>query len=128
MRDRPSAAELLAAARRALLHELVPALPEDRVEATERVATAIAIAEREAAAGEAPLLAERDALAALYGEAPDPVEPLAEALIRLNARFARDLRAGAFDASGSRRQAALRVLCASARMRLAENNPGYPTD
>lgn len=38
------------------------------------------------------------------------------------------LRAGAFDASGSRRQAALRVLCASARMRLAENNPGYPTD
>ncbi len=128
MRDRPSAAELLAVARRTLLHELVPALPEDKVAAAERVATAIAIAERESAAGVAPLVAERDALAALYGEVPDSDEPLAEALNRLNARFARDLRAGAFDATGTRRQAALRVLSASARARLAENNPDYPTD
>ncbi len=81
------------------------------------------IAAREAAAGAAPLIAERDHLAQFYGEAVDPAEPVAQALMRLNAQFARDLRAGLFDRR--QRKAALQILRRSADARLAETNPDY---
>ncbi len=113
MRDRPSGAELAGLAREA---------PGNEADQSRRARD---IAAREAAAGAAPLIAERDRLAELYGETTDPAEPMAQALMRLNARFARDLRAGLFDRPGRRRNAALQLLRHSAYARLAETNPDY---
>ena len=118
MRDRPSGAELAGLARDA------PGIEADR----SPVRRARDIAAREAAAGAAPLITERDRLAELYGETADPAEPMAQALLRLNARLARDLRAGLFDRPGRRRHAALQFLRQSATARLAETNPDYMGD
>ena len=55
MRDRPSGPELLEIARETLLRELLAFLPEERRVEALMVASAMAIAAREAASGEAPL-------------------------------------------------------------------------
>jgi hypothetical protein len=62
--DRPRGAELLAVARRALLEELVPALPEDRRYQALMVANALAIAGRELAQPDREDPAALEALAA----------------------------------------------------------------
>lgn len=134
MRDRPSAAELLAIARKTLEERILPALPEDRRYEALMIGAAMGIAEREAAVGEGAQTQERAQLAALYREpegpgerlAPYEGESLAHALIRLNRRFAADIRSGVFDAPDQRRTAALRLLRDSIAARLAENNPRYP--
>jgi hypothetical protein len=122
MRDRPTAEELLAIARDTVAETLVPALPEEHRYAARLVAAAIATALRETAAGTAALEAERRALAALYGDAHGPLDVALEAL---NRRFAADIRAGAYDAPGPRRTAALALMRAAVDARLAESNPGY---
>jgi len=115
MRDWPNGAELLDLARETSGVEVdQPYLRQ-----------AQDIAAREEAAGMAPLIAERDRLIEFYGETANLAEPIAQALMRLNARFARDLRAGLFDCFGPRRNSALRLLRESAVARLAETNPDY---
>ena len=82
MRDWPNGAELLDLARETSGVEVdQPYLRQ-----------AQDIAAREEAAGMAPLIAERDRLIEFYGETANLAEPIAQALMRLNARFARDLR------------------------------------
>ncbi len=125
MRDKPTAAELLAIARETLLRELLPHSPDAPRYNALMVAAAMGIAAREAEAGDMALVAERDALAALYGEAGAADEPLDEALGRLNRRFAADLRAGAFDAPCARQAAALRLLREVTMAKLMECNPKY---
>lgn len=125
MRDKPSAAELLAIARQTLLGELLPHAPEAQRYNTLMVAAAMAIAAREAEAGDGALVAEGDALAALYDEVRGADEPLEAALGRLNRRFAADLRAGAFDAPGARQAAAFRLLREVTMAKLMECNPKY---
>ena len=88
----------------------------------------MAIAAREAEAGDRALVAEGEALAALYGEAGGADEPLEAALGRLNRRFAADLRAGAFDAPGARQAAAFRLLRQVTMAKLMECNPKYLED
>ncbi len=125
MRDKPTAAELLAIARETLLRELLPHSGDSQRYNALMVGAAMAIAAREAEAGDRALVAERDALAALYGEAGAADEPLEAALGRLNRRFAADLRAGAFDAPGARQAAALRLLREATMAKLMECNPKY---
>jgi hypothetical protein len=107
MAERPSGAELLAIARQVLRDRLLPRLPEDCRYDTLMVANAMAIAAREAEAGETPLRAELAGIAALYGEtAADPAgrQALTQAVAAANRRLARDIRDGAF----AGREAALR--------------------
>ena len=51
LREEPRAADLLATAREVLLHELLPTLPPDKAFAARMVASAMAIAARDAAQG-----------------------------------------------------------------------------
>ena len=125
MRDKPTAAELLAIARETLLGELLPHSGDAQRYNALMVGAAMAIAAREAEAGDGALVAERDALAALYGEVGGADEPLDEALCRLNRRFAADLRAGAFDAPGALQAAAWRLLREVTMAKLMECNPKY---
>ena len=125
MRDKPTAAELLAIARETLLGELLPHSGDAQRYNALMVGAAMAIAAREAEAGDGALVAERDALAALYGEVGGADEPLDDALCRLNRRFAADLRAGAFDAPGALQAAAWRLLREVTMAKLMECNPKY---
>src|SRR5438105_3625468 len=123
MRDVPTGPSLLALARDVLLNDLLPLLPESSRLGARLVANSMAIADREAAAGEGPEKAIHGELAIFYGD-----HTLAERgragegeLLR---RFAHDLRIGAFEGS-SRDRSACEILwrLAIAKLRLA--NPRY---
>ena len=116
MRDAPSGAGLLALGREMLLDELLPLLPPERHRAARLVATAMAIAEREAAAGDAPARDVLARLAALYGDGE------LDALLR---RLAADLRTGAFEACEARAEAARAVLWRLTIVKLREGNPMF---
>jgi len=119
MRDLPGGAALLALGRDLLLDELLPLVPPERHRELRLVATAMAIAEREAIAGDPP---EREILARLaefYGHSeagPDG---------SLLHRLAADLRAGAFDACEMRGRAARAILWRLTMMKLREGNPHF---
>ncbi len=117
MRDRPGGAALLDFAR-AALRDLAPLLPAERQREAALIARAMAIAAREAAAGDAPLAACRAALAELYGEGN------LDTLLR---RMAAAIRAGDYDAPGTAREQVRRLLWAITVQKLAESNPDYLT-
>jgi hypothetical protein len=106
MRDRPDGAMLRALAKAAIERGEDPAL----------VTRALAIAEREAASGTAPVEAIRARLARRYGDAP---------MAALLTRLAAEIRAGAFDAEGPAQAELRRLLWDITRLKLAESNPGY---
>src|SRR5260370_32345547 len=68
MRDLPSGLELLELGRSLLLEELLPLLPPERQRELRLVATAIAITQREAIAGDAPTQDIVRTLRQFYGE------------------------------------------------------------
>jgi Domain of unknown function (DUF6285) len=121
MLDRPTGAELLTEARRTLLELLLPLLPADRRYEGLMVANAMAIAARELV-GADNLRKAVDALASLVGAAPIDDAP-ARQLRRLEGQLARDIRAGVYDAPGSRRDAARRYLREVTIARLRLSNP-----
>ena len=99
MNDRPDAAELLEIARRTLLDDMLPRLPDDLRYRALMIANAMAIAAREHAAGDAGASAELARLQEFYGE---PQLPLAGGVLRTelsgyNRRLAADIRAGRCD-------------------------------
>jgi hypothetical protein len=106
IRDRPEGATLRALAEAAIGRGEDPAL----------VTRAFAIAEREAAAGAAPVEAIRARLARRYGDAP---------IETLLARLAAEIRAGAFDAEGPAQAELRRLLWDITLLKLAESNPEY---
>jgi hypothetical protein len=115
MRDLPGGPDLLALARSVLLDELLPLLPPERRLDARLVAAAMAIAEREARAGAAPVAAIDDELQALY--------PAADAADLLR-RFALALRAGAFE--GTPQECAARdLMWHMTRVKLREGNPRF---
>jgi L-alanine-DL-glutamate epimerase-like enolase superfamily enzyme len=107
MRDRPDGATL----RRLALDALRQGDEEPAL-----IARALAIAEREAAAGAAPLEALRARLILRYGEGSDNA---------LLARLAAEIRAGAFDTPGTARAAIRQLLWDLTAQKLAESNPEY---
>jgi hypothetical protein len=120
MRDRPNAADLLAVALEVLQQKLLPRVPAELRFDALMIANAIANAEREAAAGDAPLRAEWERLAAHYGESLGSAA-LPAALARLNTRLGADIRAGRLD--GNKEIA--RHLLATAVDAVRESNPKY---
>jgi aminoglycoside phosphotransferase (APT) family kinase protein len=112
--DLPSGLELLELGRLLLLDELLPLLPPERQRELRLIATAIAITQREAMAGDEP---EQDILRRLrqfYVSGDD--------LLR---RFAADLRNGAFETSEPRQRAARAILWRMTIARLRMGNPDF---
>jgi len=108
-----------------LLGELLDALPPERRYAARMVASAMAMAAREAQAGDAPLLACLALFAPIYGAAAVATAgdtPVA-ALRALNARLARDIRAGPFDDEAARKLRTLLLEQVKARLRVS--NPRH---
>ncbi|MGE0117650.1 MAG: DUF6285 domain-containing protein [Dongiaceae bacterium] len=124
--ERDDAVGLLEEARRTLLEILLPLLPADRRYDGLMVANAMAIAARQARLGEDLLRAEVQGLAALL-DAPDvgegPAATLRARLIALERRLVHDIRGGAYDDAGPRRDALWRHLRAVAEGRLLLSNP-----
>jgi hypothetical protein len=101
MNDRPTAAELVAAARHFLEMELLPSLTDARLKFQTLVAAnVLSIAGRELETEEAQLLDEWHWLAALRhqeGKPPPRLGALREAVREGNALLCEQIRAGAFD-------------------------------
>ena len=99
MNDRPDATELLEIARRTLLDEILPRLPDDLRYSTLMIANAMAIAAREHSAGDAAAQAELARLRSFFAERPQPFAgaTLHAALAGYNRRLAAEIRAGHFD-------------------------------
>ncbi len=119
MRNRPSAIELLEAARAAVADRLVAHLPEAMQDEGLRVAQAIDIVRRGLEAESAGPDGVRTMLVALYGDDGADIGVLA-------ARLARDLRNGVLDVDGPERELAFDVLREMTARKLAEDNPDYP--
>jgi aminoglycoside phosphotransferase (APT) family kinase protein len=141
-RDLPAGAGLLSLAREELLGELLPLLPPEREREARLIATAMAIAEREAAAGDGPMREIAALLAAFYARDPLPNPPALAGEGRVGAcgagpgpstegfdrplrRFAADLRLGAFEACEARAAAARAVLWRLTISKLREGNPQF---
>ena len=123
MNDRPDATELLAIARRTLLDELLPRLPEDLRYNALMIANAMAIASREHAAGDAAGQAELTRLGELFSEHAKPLSgaALASALAAHNQRLAAEIRGGRYD--DPLRAALLDHLEKTGSAKLAISNP-----
>ena len=123
MNDRPHAPELLANARDALTTEILPALPQGLRYIGLMIANAMAIAQREIAAGDAPARAEHNRLQKLYSEPADlPAgDTLHSGLTSYNQRLAEGIRAGKFD--GQSRSAMMEHLRRTTEEKLAVSNP-----
>ena len=117
MRDLPTGPELLALARDVLLDDLLPLLPEEYRLDARLVANSMAIAEREAILGPGPGHQIPRELEALYGTAEGDGERLA--------RFARDLRSGAFEGSVRRDREARAILWRLTIFKLRQANPRF---
>lgn len=124
MAQRPDAAELLAIARQTLLERLLPALPADQKFDGLMIANALAIAGREIRDQSASQGRVAARLAALYDEVmPSDAAEIAPMLARLEARLARDIRAGRFDGDAALRRTVFEHLWATAQDRVAISNP-----
>jgi hypothetical protein len=110
MNDRPSAAELVEAARHYLEAELLPTLTDARQRFQTLVAAnVLAIACRELAAEEGQLREEWDLVAGLLGAdspRPEGLAALRQAVRQANARLCERIRAGDFDGPARFRAAA----------------------
>lgn len=111
MRDRPNGAELLAEAWRVLSQDLAPSLTGEQRYKALLVASAVAIVQRELAAGDEPAEAEALALAKLLGGDGG--------VAKLNADLATAVRSGRFDGSSE----VYAVLEEVVKARVRESNP-----
>jgi aminoglycoside phosphotransferase (APT) family kinase protein len=133
MRDAPSGIGLAGLGREWLLNELLPLLPSELHRNLRLVATAIAIAEREAAAGDAPVREIEDRLVEFYGplasrpllQTPECGQDARGPIGTLLRRLAADLRVGAFEQCASRGNAARAILWRLTMLKLREGNPGF---
>ncbi len=123
MTDKPDGAALLEEARRTLLETLLPLLPPERRYDGLMVANAMAIAAREAGQGDALPREGVKLLSALFPAPATASENLRAHLLGLEARLAREIRAGLYDAPGPRRAAVRDYLRWSAVARVRVSNP-----
>jgi aminoglycoside phosphotransferase (APT) family kinase protein len=134
MGDLPSGLELIELGRRLLLDELLSLLPPERQRELRLVATAIAITQREAIAGDGPTQDILCRLAEFYGLAESGPRPSRPHQSGRDARgpadgplhrFAADLRNGAFETSGPRERTARAILWRMTVARLRAGNPDF---
>ena len=118
MRDLPTGPGLLALARDVLLYELMPLLPQEAHLEARLVANSMAIAEREATSGAAPAQGILHELEELYGEGGEGEHALL-------GRFARDIRAGAFEEGEPRERHAREILWRLTIAKLRNANPRF---
>lgn len=125
MNNLPGAPDLLRIARDTLLSELRSRVPEDARYALAMVANAMAIAAREAEAGDAPTVAALARLDALYGRPRRDLAGAAlhQAIAEYDRELTGDIRAGHFDESDARHDALMSHLHASVAARLSISNP-----
>ncbi len=126
MTERPEAADLLEEARRNLLEVLLPLLPHHRRYDGLMVANAMAIASRDARMGDEVLQDEVRRLATLLdarGATDGPSNAQHAKLQELERQLAQDIRRGAYDAPGLRRDALRAYLRASTQGRVRLSNP-----
>lgn len=114
---RPTASELLGTARRTLLRELLPALPQSLNYEARMIANAMAIAIREAEQPHESQLGLSEVR--IKGLLP---ESLTEA-IPAQRQLCRALRKGTFDKNNSRQRDMLSMLYQDTRRKLAVSNP-----
>ena len=127
MNTGPDAAELLRVARKLLREDLVDEVPAERRYEALMVANAMAIAAREAEAGEADMREELRMLAELYGEkiVAESGSHSADKVAALNRRLAKDIRNGVLD--GACAQGVRALLRAQVIARLRISNPKHLT-
>ena len=128
MQDRPTSIEVLEAARETLLDAILPVLPDERRLDAFMIANAMAMVERSLGFADGPSRVELDRLEALLGEAPvstDTATALEARVLELNRRLCREIRDGAFDEPGPRREALYRHLWESTLQKLRESNPKH---
>ena len=105
MNDRPTAPELIAAARDFLQSELIPTLSDRRLRFRTLVAAnVLTIVQRELAGEETQLRAEWAWLAKVLGpsdSAPARLAPLRNAVLEANRQLCERIRGGAFDDAGA---------------------------
>lgn len=125
MNNLPDGADLLAIARETLLSELRPLLPASASYTVAMIANAMAVAAREAEAGEKPLLDALARLKRLYDEPARDVhgDALHAAIAEQERRLARDIRNGRFDDGGDLQRDLLNHLRESVAARLRVSNP-----
>ena len=118
VRDLPTGPALLALARDVLLHDVMPLLPPEAHLEARLVANSMAIAEREALAGDTARQEIIRELEKLYGE-------LSSGRRELLACLARDLRGGAFEGSELREHEARDILWRLTIAKLRSANPRF---
>lgn len=125
MNNLPGAPDLLRIARETLLSKLRPLLPGDARYTLAMVANAMAIAAREAEAGDGPAAAALARLDALYARPSRSLtgSALHQALADCDRRLAADIRTGVFDEHDARHRALLAHLHATVAARLGISNP-----
>ena len=116
VRDLPTGPALLALARDVLLHQLMPLLPQEGHLAARLVANSMAIAEREAVAGNEPAQEILRELEKLYGDGDQGL------LLR---RFAQDIRAGDFEESQLSERHVREILWLHTITKLRSANPRF---
>ena len=122
MNNLPGGADLLSIARETLLSELLPLTSGETRYALLMVANAIAIAAREAEAGDEPARSAVARLEKLYDDTPSG-DALESRRSEYERRLAQDIRAGAFDAHNDRQRALLTHLRESVLARLRISSP-----
>lgn len=124
MNNHPDAKELLAITRETFTAEVLPALPEKLRYTGLMIANAMAIAQREIEAGDAPARAEFERLRKLIHERSGHLvgDALGAALAGNNRHLAREIRVGRFD--DQERAALLDHLRQTTEEKLAVSNPG----
>ena len=123
MRDLPTGPSLLALDRDMLLNDLMPLLPQDSRLGARLVANSMAIAEREAVAGQGAAQKILRELEAFYGDAER--SELRDGAPELAHRFAHDLRVGAFEACETREHMAREILWRLTIAKLRQANPRF---
>lgn len=116
MRDQPDGAELLAASRKLLREQILPATAGESRHALLMALNAISIAERQMRDGDGPQREELEALNVLLGQSGDDLR-------EANRRLAQAIRGGCDDPGDIRRAAVFAHLRGVGRQRLRESNP-----
>lgn len=133
MRNKPTGVDLLLVARKSLVEQLIPSLPEEKRGAARLIARAINIASREAENGEKPLRDALERVSEVLGKdvkseiefAQSSPDALERVLGELSVTLSKRIRAGEFDATSKLRDKVHGHLLATTLDKLREDDPRF---